>query len=451
MAVDTASWANKGYRRRNHSTLDDYPVTPGHIPKTAYAAAAPPFPNLSGNGASSPPPSSGFVTKVNSTGTALLWSTYFGGSYSDQITGMIVTPGGEIYLSGHAVSSDLPALAGTPDACRPSANQVLPFVTRLAPDATTAGPTTLLQAVPDCLYFTCANLFYGSFPNYPALGPLALNTNGTLLFAGANGTLASLDFSAYSRLSCVLDPSDYVQLTSVAPGQLLSLFGNDLAPAAPAIPPAGIAPSTTTLGVFFNGIPAPILYSDAQQINVQVPYEIAGQSSVQMKLAGTLTTLPLSEIITLGVVNRAPSIYLAPAAIAGPFPGYTLCGNAMSFGPAAVALNADGTLNDCDHPAPGGTTVTLFLDGLGPVTPALATGTIAGPPPAALTPAVAATDSNISPLPSATLTLPGAITGASQLQLQLPLGVPRGPYFVNPKLEGTPLRERLVLIWTRPN
>src|ERR1039457_1228305 len=33
-------------------------------------------------------------------GTALLWSTFFGGSYADQITGMAVAPTGDIVVSG---------------------------------------------------------------------------------------------------------------------------------------------------------------------------------------------------------------------------------------------------------------------------------------------------------------------------------------------------------------
>jgi uncharacterized protein (TIGR03437 family) len=88
-----------------------------------------------------------------------------------------------------------------------------------------------------------------------------------VLFAGSNGTLASIDFSARSRLGCVVDPAVSVQLTTVAPGQLLALYGTGLAPATPFQPPAGVAASSSTFGVFCNGIPAPIPYSAAQQIN----------------------------------------------------------------------------------------------------------------------------------------------------------------------------------------
>ena len=427
---------------------DDYPVTPGAF-QTAYAAAAPAMPVSPGNSFFSPPPATGYVTKINATGTGLIWSTYFGGSYSDQITGMVVGPTGEIFLSGYADSRDLPGLAGTPDACRPSANQVLAFVTRLAPDATTAGPTQLLQGAPVCLYFSCGAILYNDSPNYPSHGPLALASNGAALFAETNGTMASFDFSSSSRLSCVVDPADFAQLTTVAPGQLLTLFGTDLALATPYIPPTGVAPSTSTFGVFFNGIPAPILYSSAQQINVQVPYEIAGQSTVQMQVIDSQIPLPVSETLTLGVVQRQPSVYLTSAASGSLYPEYTVCGGVIAFGVAALALNADGTLNDCTNPAIAGSVVTVFLNGLGPVTPALATGAIAVAPPSPLTPGVVAVTNNI--VPSTTLSLPGAITGVAQLRLQLPQGLPSGPYFLAVMLDDTPLRERGILVWTRPD
>lgn len=429
---------------------DDYPVTPG-VFQTAYAAAAPAIPVPVGSTFSAPPPSTGYATKVNATGTGLIWSTYFGGSYADEITGMAVGPTGDIFVSGKAVSRDLPALAGTPDGCLPSANQELGFVTRLAPDGTTAGPSQLVQDAPDCLYFSCTTLLYDVVPNYPSGWPLALRADGTALVAGTNGTLASVDFSSSRRLGCVVDPSDYVQLSTVAPGQLLTLFGTDLAPAAPVIPSSGVAASSAAFGVFFNGIPAPILYSAARQINVQVPYEIAGQTAVQMQVIDQQTPLPISETLTLGVVARQPSVFLTPAASGSMFPGYTVCNGVMAFGAAAVALNADGTLNDCNNPAMAGSVVTIFLDGLGPVTPAQATGAIVPAPPVPLAPGVTALDPNLQPVVSTSLSLPGAITGVAQLQLQLPNGLSPGPYAVTPTLAGTPLRERLILVWTRPN
>jgi uncharacterized protein (TIGR03437 family) len=273
-----------------------------------------------------------------------------------------------------------------------------------------------------------------------------------VLVAGTNGTVASVDFSSSSRLTCVADPADNVQLRGVAPGQLLSLFGTDLAPASPFIPPGGVAASSAAFGVFFNGIPAPILYSSAQQINVQVPYEIAGQTAVQMQIIDQQIPLPVSESRMLEVTEREPAAFLSPAAYGSPFPGYTVCGATVAIGEAAVALNADGTVNDCTNPAFAGSVVTIFVDGLGPVTPALMTGSIAVAPPVALTPGVDVVDSNLSSVISTTKNLPGSITGVAQVQFRLPRGSGSlVPVTVTPTVLGNNLRERLILIWTRSN
>ena len=420
---------------------DDYPVTAGAF-QTVYSAAAPQLPNASGNGYLAPPPSIGYITKVNSTGTALLWSTYFGGSYADQITGMAVTPGGDIVVSGQAQSADLPALAGTPEACRPSPNQVLTFVSRIGADGGTAGPSQVVTGQPYCLNYTCMNILYDDAAIIQPGSPLALAANASVVVGGSFGSLASVDLSSETRLSCVVDPADDVQIHTVAPGQLLALFGNDL------VPSTDLAPST--FGVYFNGIRASILYSSAQQINLQVPFEIAGQPTVQMQVVDLQTPLHLSETYTLGVVQRQPAIYLTTAAIASRFTSYTECGGATVFGVAAAALNADGTINDCTNPAPTGSLVTLFVNGLGPVTPALTTGAIAPAPPEVLTPGIDIATTNAA-LPSATLTVPGATTGVSQVQVHVPQGLPANqPAFLVPTDSGTVLRERGILIWVKP-
>jgi uncharacterized protein (TIGR03437 family) len=414
----------------------DYPVTVDAF-QTAYNAAGPHAPNNTGN--TGPPNATGYVTKVAAGGTALLWSTYFGGSSQDQITGMAVSPSSEIFLSGRAASSDL-FFADTPDGCLPSANQVLGFVARLTPDGASIAATVPIQGAPDCLYVNCIDL-----SSYALGWPIALRPSGAAVVAGSNGTVASVDFSTSPRVACLTDPADNAQLASVAPGQLLSVFGADIAPAAPFIPPGGLAPSTSSFGVFFNGIPAPILYSSGQQINVQVPFEIAGATSVQMQLVSQKITNPVSETRTLAMVQRQPSIYLSPAALLSQIAGYSSCGGQTVFGQTAVALNEDGILNDCTHPATAGRPVTIFLNGFGPMTPALSTGTIASAPPVSLTP-------SLDPGPFtgtlvlATTTNPGSITGLARVQAQ---DGGQSTLFNGASLAGVPTRERVILIWIR--
>jgi len=425
---------------------DDYPVTPGAF-QTVYTAAAPPFPSI--NGYRDPPPAIGYITKVNSTGTGLIWSTFFGGSSADRITGLAVAPSGDIIVSGRAGSSDLPGLEETPDGCRPSAVGELGFVARVARDGATAGPTQLIEGAPDCTYLNCD--IASNYTNYLASWPVAVSAGGMAVTGGTNGTVAAVDFLSASRLACVKDPADNVQLRTVAPGQLVSLFGSDLAPALPFIPPSGVSASTDNFGVFFNGIPAPILYSSGQQINVQVPFELAGQTSVQMQVVNKQVPLKLAETRTFAVAERQPAIFLSIAAFTSPFPGWTRCGGTVAIGPAALAVNADGTVNDCANPAVAGSTVTLFANGLGQLTPALTTGTVAAAPAVTLAPGVNILEPNNSPLKTTTMTLPGALDGVEQVQFQAPASsASTAPYSsVTPTLLGVNLRERLALIWVR--
>jgi uncharacterized protein (TIGR03437 family) len=426
---------------------DDYPVTAGAF-QTGYSAAAPPFPTDPTNTYRDPPPATGYVTKVNGTGTGLVWSTYFGGSFADKINGMAVDSKGNVLVSGRAGSSDLPALTETPNGCQPSANQALGFVARVTPDGAAVATTQLVTGAPDCLFLTCPIL--SDYTDYVASWPLAVRADGTAVVAGTNGTLAAIDFSAGSRLICIADPADNAQLRAVAPGQLLTLLGMDLASATPFTPTGGVAASTSTFGVFFNGVAAPILYSSGQQINVQVPYEIAGQTTVQMQVVNKQIPLALAETHTVGVVDRQPSVFLAPAVFGSAIPGYSTCGNKLAIGVEAVALNADGTLNGCDNPAAAGSTVTIFADGLGTVTPAQATGTIVQAPPVTLTPGVDLLDATLAPVATATTNDPGSITGAVRVTFRLPqiAGLP-GVAQVTPMVLGQTARERLIVIWTR--
>jgi uncharacterized protein (TIGR03437 family) len=443
MAVDAAGNVTVA----GTTNSDDYPVTPGAF-QTAYTAASPPLPQPQGSTFKDPPPPIGYITKLNSTGTGLIWSSYFGGSSSDRITGMAVSPTGGLVVSGRAGSTDLPGLEGTPDGCKPSAVQQLGFVARVAEDGATAGPAQLIAGAPDCTYLNCS--VTSDYTNYLASWPVAVSAGGTAVTAGNSGTVASVDFLSGSRLACVEDPADHVQLRTLAPGQLVSLFGTDLAPALPFVPASGVSASTGNFGVFFNGIPAPILYSSGQQINAQVPFELAGQTGAQMQIVNTQIPLHLAETRTFAVVDRQPAIFLSMPGLTSPFPGWTKCGDTLSIGPAAIALNADGTLNDCTNPAVAGSTVTLFVNGLGQLTPNLTTGTAAAIPAVTLTPGVVFLDPNIAPLTTTTKTIPGTLNGVEQVQFQVPPApASTTAYPVTPTQLGVNLRERLALIWIR--
>jgi hypothetical protein len=53
-----------------------------------------------------------FVTKLNATGTAQVYSTFLGGASEDQITGLRVDSAGAVYVAGFTTSSNFPTTSG---------------------------------------------------------------------------------------------------------------------------------------------------------------------------------------------------------------------------------------------------------------------------------------------------------------------------------------------------
>ncbi|HEY1536698.1 MAG TPA: SBBP repeat-containing protein [Polyangiaceae bacterium] len=82
-----------------------------------------------------------FVTKLNSSGSAIVYSTYLGGALDDYVKGIAVTSAGAVYLVGTTFSTNFPvaaplqaSLSGTYDA----------FVTQLTPAGTSLVYSTYL-------------------------------------------------------------------------------------------------------------------------------------------------------------------------------------------------------------------------------------------------------------------------------------------------------------------
>ena len=334
-------------------------------------------------------PVSGYVTKLNADGSGLIWSTLFGGSHDDAVTSMAIDGAGNILLAGHAASSDLPGLWLVSVDSRPTASNPLNFVARLSPDGSTLSPTELLP--------------YSTVP----VG-VAVRADGT---AVAASPLAILSFSTIGRVTAITDSADNARIVSVAPGQLLTLLGTNLAPPDPAYPPTGFPAAFNGVTVTFNGIPAPLLYTSGTQVNLQVPYEVAGLFQVTMQVSSQFVSPTVSESYILAIVERQPSVFLAASAFSQPIFDSAVCNGQTVSGLQPLALNADGTQNSCANPAVSGSTVTIFLNGLGVTNLAPATGVISSSA-LAITPA-AGSGTHLLP----TATLPGSIASIAQVQI----------------------------------
>ena len=109
----------------------DFPVTSG-----AFQTTNDGVPNSGYNA---------FVTKLNPTGSALVYSTYLGGAYEDSATWLAVDGSGNAYITGYAYSTDFPVTVGafqtTDHASQGTANA---FVTKLNPTGSTLDYSTYL-------------------------------------------------------------------------------------------------------------------------------------------------------------------------------------------------------------------------------------------------------------------------------------------------------------------
>ena len=391
----------------------DYPTTTNAF-QPVYIANAPPPHNTCLFGCNVPPPASGYVTKLNATGTGLVYSTFLSGTQADTIAFAAFTAAG-IYLSGQAQSTDFPGLEGFPSQCLPET-----YATRISLDGSS---------------ITAAHLVPGSVLAYDS-------ATGTLL-AWAGADLISFDPAASpTPIACILDAADLQPVTSIAPGELLSIYSERFSSWGGFV--YGTFP--TSIGgitVTFNGIAGPLLYVSTQQINVQAPYEIAGGAQTTLTLNTQQTNT--SDSRTLPVIARNPVAFLTTPAYAD-LEKCDLVLLGFPPGPFPLAFNSDGSTNTCLNPAVAGSVVRIFLAGLGVTVPAPVTGSVNPNPGIPLNLPITFGGGLAATVVSA-VALPGSISGVWQVDLRTPAN--RGPVPVSLFVDSVPVRDTNLAVWLR--
>ena len=244
--------------------------------------------------------------------------------------------------------------------------------------------------------------------------PAGSARTGTLTVAGRAVAVRQNSGTAPKLTAGGIVNSASYQPGGVSPGEIVTIFGEDLGPIAlttAMLEPDGLSLTKTLAGtrILFDGIAAPLIYTSRGQVSAIVPYAVAGKPTVPV-IAEYLGSQ--SAPVNIRILSAVPAFYSLAASGSGP----------------GAFLNQNGGVNSAATPAQPGQVVILFATGEGLTTPLQADGQI--------TPGV-------EPLPrprlKVTVTIggvecpvlyagapPGLVAGAMQVNVQLPANVPVG-------------------------
>ena len=183
--------------------------------------------------------------------------------------------------------------------------------------------------------------------------------------------------------------------SAIASGSLASIFGQNLA-LRPAV--ATSFPLSNQLGgisVSANGVPVPVLYASPSQLNVQIPYEVSGDVSLQVNTPNG---------------SSSTSLHVAPLA------------------PSIIAVAVKNAVCTPANPAQQSGNVVIYATGLGAAVSPVATGeaaTAASP----MTAPVLVWLGSVAVRPTYAGLAPG-LAGVSQINFIVPASLQDGVYFL---------------------
>jgi uncharacterized protein (TIGR03437 family) len=214
-----------------------------------------------------------------------------------------------------------------------------------------------------------------------------------------------------SNASGTVNAASY--MPTVAAGSIASVFGNNLSvgqAAADAVPlPTTLASSSFQIG----GRGAPLFVALPGQVNLQIPWEVAGQT--QATVTATVDGMS-SKPQLVSIASFAPGIFIL---------------NGVSSSQGAVAISGTRLLaapasGGVGRPAGAGESVTIYCTGLGAVSNQPATGTAASSELLSFTTtAPTVTIGGVSAQVSFSGLAPGSV-GLYQVNVLIPAGVSPG-------------------------
>jgi uncharacterized protein (TIGR03437 family) len=198
---------------------------------------------------------------------------------------------------------------------------------------------------------------------------------------------------------------------AVSPGEIVSVFGTNLGPMTPAgltLNSAGmVGTSLAAAQVLFDGVPGPMVWASAGQLNAVVPFGVGGASTqVQVQYQDRL-----SDPVSMPVLPATPAIFSVDGSGAG----------------QGAVLNQDGSINSAANPAAAGSIATLYATGAGLLNPPAADGAVitADSLPTPVLPVTAQIDGRDAEVLYAG-GAPGTVAGVLQVNVRIPSEVSSG-------------------------
>jgi uncharacterized protein (TIGR03437 family) len=252
-------------------------------------------------------------------------------------------------------------------------------------------------------------------------GLVAGNYTGTITIAsssqnGATPATVTVKLSVTSAptpvIAAVVNAASYAA-GALAPGQEVAVFGSNFGPATPVFATITNNSFPTILSnteVLFDGVAAPVIAVANGQVNVMVPYGIAGRATTMVQLVYLGVS---SSGIAYNVTATSPGIY-------------TL--NQQGTGQGAI-LNQNLSGNSSSNPAAKGTVIAIYMTGEGVTAPPSVTGQLAPSDGSGLNHPVLPVTATVGGVPATVQyagSAPGLVYGVMQVNVLIPATVASG-------------------------
>jgi uncharacterized protein (TIGR03437 family) len=268
--------------------------------------------------------------------------------------------------------------------------------------STLIGPNVMTAAIPSSML--------------SSTGTLNINVSNAGPGGGESATKVFTIASATPTIGAAVNAASF-QTGAIAPGEMITIFGTGLGPdlLTVFIPPSSGGSIATTLAgtrVLFDTTAASVIYTSAGQVSVMTPYNVAGKSTVQLKVEYNSVQ---SAAVPMNVAVSAPGVFTSSGSGTGGIIAFNFDETTSTY-----TLNSDSAL------APKGSIIVFYATGEGVTSPASTDGQIVAAPASTPNPAVTVQVGGKDATVLYTGGIVGLVAGLMQINARIPTDVAPG-------------------------